>query len=172
MALNEITFCPRCGKRLIEQEKFGEMRQTCPDPQCGFIHFLDPKVVAVVLVEHAGKLLLGRRNIDPGKGLWSFSGGYVNRGEQVENAALREVKEETNLDIELGELLGVYSQTGNPVILIVYRGRASSIDNLRGQDEEVMELAFFQPGEIPQLAFPFDETIVTAWLKAREKDPV
>lgn len=169
--MNEITYCPRCGKKLIEQEKFGEMRQTCPDPVCGFIHFLDPKVVAVVLVEYAGKLLLGRRNIDPGKGLWSFSGGYVNRGEKVESAALREVKEETNLDIELGNLLGVYSNTGNPVILIVFRGRAASIESLRAQDDEVMELAFFRPAEIPRLAFPFDQEIVASWLKAREKDP-
>jgi 8-oxo-dGTP diphosphatase len=170
--MNEITFCPRCGTKLIEQEKFGELRQVCPDANCGFIHFLDPKVVAVVLVEHQGQLLLGRRAIDPGRGLWSFSGGYVNRGERVEAAALREVKEETNLDIELGDLLGVYSEEENPVILIVYRGRASTIENLRPQDNEVMELAFFSPAEIPALAFPFDENIVAAWLKAREKDGV
>lgn len=168
--MNEITYCPRCGKKLVEKEKFGEVRQCCPDPECGFIHFLDPKVVAVVLVEHQGKLLLGRRNIDPGKGLWSFSGGYVNRGEKVEAAALREVKEETNLDIELGDLLGVYSEAANPVVLIVYRGKASSIETLRAQDDEVMELAFFKPHEIPPLAFPFDENIVTAWIKAVEKD--
>jgi ADP-ribose pyrophosphatase YjhB (NUDIX family) len=170
--MNEINYCPRCGKRLIEQEKFGDVRQCCPDTNCGFIHFLDPKVVAVVLVEHQGQLLLGRRAIDPGRGLWSFSGGYVNRGEKVEAAALREVKEETNLDIALGELLGVYSEEANPVILVVYRGRVKTIEALRPQDEEVMELAFFNPAEIPALAFPFDETIVAAWLKAREKDLV
>lgn len=170
MALNEITYCPRCGKKLIEQERFGAIRQTCPDRACGFIHFLDPKVVAVVLVEHAGKLLLGRRNIDPGKGLWSFSGGYVNRGERVEAAALREVKEETNLDIELGDLLGVYSEVGNPVVLIVYRGHAASIEKLRPQDDEVMELAFFSPNAIPELAFPYDDNIVAAWIKARNLD--
>ncbi len=168
--MNEITYCPRCGNKLVEKEKFGDVRQVCPDGSCGFIHFLDPKVVAVVLVEYEGRLLLGRRNIDPGKGLWSFSGGYVNRGEKVEAAALREVKEETNLDIELGELLGVYSEKDNPVVLVVYRGQAGSIETLHAQDDEVMELAFFLPSEIPTLAFPFDENIVAAWIKAREKD--
>src|ERR1051326_4742586 len=93
-------------------------RPTCPD--CGFIHYVDPKVaVAVILGDNEG-VLLGRRCIDPGKGLWSFPAGYVNRGEVLEEAAAREVLEELGVAVRLTGLVGVYSARGSPVVLVVY----------------------------------------------------
>lgn len=69
-------------------------------------------MLVAVVVRREGKFLLGRRNIDPGKGMWSFFGGYVDRGEKVEDAAIPEVKEETNLDVQLEGLIGIYSEQG------------------------------------------------------------
>ncbi len=158
----EMKFCPNCGSPLAMLEKFGAVRETCAN--CGFIHFADPKVVAVVLIEHEDKLLLGKRSINPGLGFWSFPSGYVNRGEKVEEAALREVKEETNLDVRLTGLLGVYSDNDNPIILIVYRAEVSGdINQLQPQPEEVSELAFFSLADLPELAFPFDHSIFNHW---------
>ncbi len=167
----QFTYCPVCGTELVAQERFGEVRQCCPRSECGYIFFLDPKVVAVVLVEQAGQILLGRRNHDPGKGLWSFPSGYVNRGEVVEEAARREVKEETNLDVKVLGLLGVYSESDTPNVLIVYRasiGAASA--ELKPQAEEVQELGFFDLDALPQLAFSFDRRILGDWAAARARD--
>ena len=162
MSANTYKYCPQCATPLIEKHIYQALRQTCP--ACGFILFLEPKLVTVVVVQHEGKFLLGRRNIDPGKGLWSFVSGYVDRGEKVEEAAIREVKEETNLDVCLDNLLGIYSENGNPHVVIAYRASAVNHDmsNLAAQPDEVSELAFFTLEEMPGLAFPVDAQILQA----------
>lgn len=121
--------------------------------------------MTVVVIEHEGQLLLGRRDIEPGRGKWSFCSGYVDQGEELEEAALREVKEETNLSVELLELLGLYSRKGSPHLLVAYwaRPRDDSLDGLAPQAGEVSELAWFRPEEVPELAFPFDYIILRDW---------
>jgi 8-oxo-dGTP diphosphatase len=158
-------YCPVCATALVEKSIDHVRRSVCP--ACNFILFLDPKLVVVVVVQHEGKLLLGRRNMEPGKGLWSFFGGYVDRGEKVEEAAMREVKEETNLDVQLEGLIGIYSERGNTHVLVVYQ--ASVIDyqtsTMAMQHEEVSELAFFGLEELPTLAFSVDQRILQDWKK-------
>ena len=157
------SYCPRCATPLLERLQGRTQRPVCP--ACGFIVYFEPKVVAVVVVEHQGQVLLGRRNIDPGKGLWSFCSGYVDRGERLEDAAVREVKEETNLDVRLEGLLGLYSASGNPHILVAYRATIlqGSLEDMQAEPEEVSELRFFAPGAVPPLAFPFDPRILRDW---------
>ena len=168
MSDSKFKYCPLCAASLVEKRSSGSVRPTCPE--CGFILFLEPKLVTVVVVEHEGKILLGRRNIDPGKGMWSFFGGYVNRGEKVEEAALREVKEETNLDVQLEDMIGLYSERGRAHVLVAYRARVvkNGVNKLAAQPEEVSELAFFAPEEMPELAFPFDKQILYDWSNSRQ----
>ncbi|GER85810.1 hypothetical protein KTAU_44440 [Thermogemmatispora aurantia] len=156
-------YCPRCATPLREQIVGAVARPSCPT--CGFVLYLGPKVVTVVVIEHEGQLLLGRREIEPGRGKWSFCSGYVDRGEELEEAALREVKEETNLSVELLDLLGLYSRKGSPHLLVAYRARplAGSLDGLSPQPGEVSELALFRPEAVPELAFPFDYDILRDW---------
>ena len=105
-------YCPQCGAALAPREAGGAVRPACP--ACDFVLYLDPKVVVAVAVGHAGRVLLGRRAINPGRGLWSFPGGYVDRGEAVD-PALRETREETGLAVRLTGLLGVYrARPGGP----------------------------------------------------------
>src|SRR5581483_12316739 len=118
MAENVYIYCPRCTTPLAEKFVYNALRATCP--QCNFILFLEPKVVTVVVIQRGDTVLLGRRNMEPARGMWSFVSGYVDRGEKVEEAAIREVKEETNLDAQLDELLGVFSEQGNPHVVIAY----------------------------------------------------
>ncbi|MDQ2902774.1 MAG: NUDIX domain-containing protein [Ktedonobacteraceae bacterium] len=160
MAEATYRYCPSCAASLVEKQVGQVMHSVCP--ACGFILFLEPKLVTVVVVQHNGRILLGRRNIEPGMGQWSFFGGYVDRGEQVEAAALREVKEETNLDVRLDGLIGLYSAAGRPHVLVAYRASVlnNDISALALQPEEVSELAFFAPDEMPELAFPFDAQIL------------
>ena len=91
----------------------------------------------------------------------------MDRGEKVEEAAIREVKEETNLDVRLDELLGLYSEKDNPHVLIAYSASVinDDISSLAPQPDEISELAFFTPEEIPELAFPFDTQILRDWKK-------
>lgn len=165
MASVEFKYCPLCANLLIEKEMFGTFRKVCPDREgCGFILFLEPKLVTIVLVEHEDKILLGRRVMDPGKGRWSFPGGYVDRYEKVEEAAVREVKEETNLEVSLKGLVGVYSEKGNPVVLMVFRASiAGDINLMAAQQDEVSELRFFNPENLPELAFPSEHLILQDW---------
>ena len=152
-------YCPLCATSLVEKHIYNDQRQTCP--ACGFILFLEPKLVTVVVIQHEGKVLLGRRKMEPARGLWSFISGYVDRGEKVEEAAMREVKEETNLDVQIEGLIGIYSEKGNPHVVIAYPARIlnDDISGLLAQPEEVSELAFFPLEEIPPLAFPADEQL-------------
>jgi len=164
-------YCPACGAALVQRQVAGALRAACP--ACDFVAFADPKVVAVVVVEYVGKVLLGRRSINPGQGQWSFVTGYVDRGEKVEDAARREVKEEANLDVRLDGLLGVYSATGRPHILIAYRATVTpeALRALAPQPEEVSALAFFGPDDMPALAFPGDYEIFADWRRTAEARP-
>ena len=120
---------------------------------CGFVFYLDPKVAVGTIISNAqGELLLVRRAIEPGYGKWSFPGGYVDRGEPVLEAALREAREECGLDVRIDRLLNVYSYPEAPVI-IVYA--ATVISGVVACDEEGLEAQFFEPAGIPwdDLAF-------------------
>src|SRR5919202_448163 len=115
-----LGFCLHCGTPLVARLQEDRERPTCPT--CGYILYLDPKVaVAVVLGDERG-VLLGKRKIDPGSGRWSFPAGYVNRGEVLEEAAVREVEDELGVRTRLEGLVGVYSTRGDPVVLVVYAG--------------------------------------------------
>jgi 8-oxo-dGTP diphosphatase len=162
-------YCPRCAAPLAVKFVYNAERSTCL--KCGFVHFLEPKLVTVVLVQREGKYLLGKRMMNPALGRWSFISGYVDRGEQVEEAAVREVKEETNLDVRLEALIGIYSERDNPNVVVAYR--ASIIDDdisqMAAQPDEVSELAFFSPDEMPELAFPSDRTLFNKCRRQRER---
>jgi ADP-ribose pyrophosphatase YjhB (NUDIX family) len=162
--VTEHGFCPRCGSVL--EARFHEDRDRPTCPACGFIHYLDPKVaVAVVLGDEDG-VLLGKRRIDPGSGLWSFPAGYVNRGEVLEEAAAREVLEELGLEVRLTGLVGIYSERGNPVVLVVYAGELVSGEP-RPDGHEVSEVRRFALNELPDgLAFPHDRRVIADWKRA------
>jgi|AP45_3_1055517.scaffolds.fasta_scaffold100079_1 ADP-ribose pyrophosphatase YjhB (NUDIX family) len=155
----EIKFCQRCGHGLAEKQVERRARPYCPD--CGHVVFLDPKVAAVVLVSADGKLVMVRRGIEPALGRWSFPSGYVDRGEVVEDAAVREVREETGLDVTLGGFIGLYSGQGSVVILAVYAAKVVGGELEAGG--EVTDAALFSPDELPPLPFPHDRQILRDW---------
>lgn len=149
-------FCPVCGAALDSRVlRLGEpSRLVCTAAPCGFVFYLDPKLaVGTVIADAQGRVVLIRRAIEPGYGLWVFPGGYVDRGEEVTLAAIREAREESGLDVRLGDLLGVYSYAGRIPVIIVYR--ATPIGGTLAVDEEGLEARWFTPDEIPwdHLAF-------------------
>jgi ADP-ribose pyrophosphatase YjhB (NUDIX family) len=128
--------------------------------------YRDPKLAVAVLIARNGRILLGKRgpgSREPGK--WSFPAGFVERGERVERAAAREAREETGLDIIVGDLVGLYSSDGETVVLAVYE--ATAVGEPRAGDD-LTEVGWFAISELPELAFPRDQRIMDAWLVARE----
>jgi len=122
--------------------------------QCGFVFYLDPKVaVGTIIRDERNHVVLVRRAIEPGYGRWVFPGGYVDRGEEVRVAAVREAREEAGLDIRLEELINVYSYPGRAPVIIVYA--ATVVGGCLACDDEGLEARFFAPADIPwdELAF-------------------
>ena len=157
------SYCRECGTALEQRLAFGKPRGVCP--ACGYTHFEDPKVAVGVVVEMDGGILLGKRNHDPMMGHWSFPSGFVDAGEVPEEAAVREVEEETGVKVALDRLLGVYSHQGERVIFIAYAGHAAGGRLQAG--EECIEVATFPSDALPPLAFPNDAAILEAWRSRR-----
>ncbi len=125
--------------------------------------YRDPKVAVAVILANARGILLQQRAMEPRRGLWTFPSGYVDRGEQVERAAEREVREELGLSVALTHLLGVYSEPGNPVVLIVYTGIVPATADPVIQEEEIAAIGYFAPDHLPPLAFDHDAQIIADW---------
>ncbi|MGI8857408.1 MAG: NUDIX hydrolase [Thermomicrobiales bacterium] len=125
--------------------------------------YLDPKLATAVIIADARGILLQQRAMEPRRGLWTFPSGYVDRGEQVERAAEREVREELGVAVRLTHLLGVYSEPGNPVVLVVYTGDVLDDAMTTVQEAEISAIGYFRPDDLPPLAFAHDETIIADW---------
>jgi ADP-ribose pyrophosphatase YjhB (NUDIX family) len=152
-------YCQNCGTILVMREDQGSLRPVCPN--CGRVVYYDPKVAATVVVEQDGKVLMVRRLIQPGLGLWSLPGGYVDRGEIVEHAAAREVMEETGLIVDITGLIGLFSEDGHPVVVAAFDSVNTNGEVMAGP--EVSELGYFSLEELPPLAFPRDVEILKKW---------
>ena len=150
---NAYKYCPRCGGKLFEKQlKKGEPpRLVCS--ACEFVYFLDPKVAACVITEIDRQIVLLKRGIPPQKGKWVIPGGFVDLGETVPAAAIRETWEEVRLKVKPNALVGVYSYPGKPVVVIVYAARV--IGGTLQAADEALEVNLFTPEDIPweQLAF-------------------
>ena len=150
----EFRYCPVCGGGLESQQLRAHEppRLVCGD--CGFVFYLDPKLAACSVVEMDGRIVLVKRAINPRFGKWSLPGGHVDRGEVVEAAALRETQEECGIMTRIKDLLGVYSNTGQTAVVIVYVTEYISGDLISG--DETQDVRLCRLDEIPweELAFP------------------
>ena len=156
-------FCPTCGTPLTSQRHGTQDRPTCP--ACGFVYFADPKVAVAVVITANGRVLLGRRSNEPGRGRWALPAGYVDRGEALEAAAAREAREELNVAVAINRLIGLYSTEGDPVILAVYA--ATIIGGKPHAGDDLDAVGHFAMDGLPELAFARDEEIVRGELAAQ-----
>jgi len=161
------SYCPMCGGELEPRS----LKQSEPERlvcvRCGFIFYLDPKVaVGTIIRDEANRIVLVRRAIEPGYGKWVYPGGYVDRGELVKDAAVREAREEAGLEVRLDHLINVYSYPGRAPVVIVYA--ASILSGTLVVDDEGLEARFFEPHEIPwgELAFPSTNDALREYLAA------
>jgi len=165
-------YCLECGHALVERHVAEEGRSRLRCEGCGHIHYLNPRVVAALLVEHEGRVLLQQRAVAPRAGFWTFPGGFLEMGETPEQGARRETLEEVGLDVQPRALHGVYTRTDVGIVLVVYRGE-SDTDAARVADAESVDVRWFGADEIPwgELAFATTEAALRDWDQARQADP-
>jgi len=163
----EYRFCPRCAGRLEERVlKEGEPgRLVCE--RCGFVFYLGPKLVAGAIAELDRGIVLIQRDIEPGYGKWTFPGGFVERGERAEAAARREVLEESGLEIEVGEIVGLYTYEGQVPAIAVFAAKVTG-----GEPkplDETRDVRSFPRDRLPwtEMAFPSSEQALEDYLNQR-----
>jgi ADP-ribose pyrophosphatase YjhB (NUDIX family) len=115
--------------------------------------FFNPKPVAAAIPRTGdGGIVLLRRGFNPGKDLWTFPGGFIDLGESVEQAAIRETHEEICVVVELTKLVGVYSRATDRGMLVVYEG---VIEDEPQTTDEAPTVQTFGPDSLPweEMAF-------------------
>jgi ADP-ribose pyrophosphatase YjhB (NUDIX family) len=162
----EPRFCPACGlpvtPRMLEDDH--RPRLVCPD---GHVTWRNPRVVVGAIPVRAGRVYLARRAIEPGLGRWTYPGGFLEVGESAQEGARRETEEETELRIEVGRLIGVYSRPAVAIVTIVYEA-----DIVGGRPEpaaETSEVRDFAIDELPweELAFTTVESALRDWVASQ-----
>ena len=160
-------YCVRCGTELVTRITEGHELETCPNDD--FVLWRDPKVASAVVVEVDGGVVLGRRAIEPGYGLWCLPGGFVNADEHPAEAAVRECMEEISAAVELTSLIGVYhvpKQDAPSMVGIAYQ--AHLVDGARLKPGvEMLEVGVFPIDSIPPLAFPSHRYVLDEFLKSQ-----
>jgi 8-oxo-dGTP diphosphatase len=154
---HEAAFCAQCGAPMTLREMDGRIRAVCD--RCGHIAYRNPVPAAGVVVVEEGRVLMVRRKFEPRAGLWTLPAGFVEYDEHVETCAVREAREETNLDVEVTRLFGAYMAMDDPrvhVVLLIYLARRVAGEVQPGDDAS--EARFFPlDGELPPVAFKAHE---------------
>jgi 8-oxo-dGTP diphosphatase len=158
-------FCPLCAGPLRRETG----RATCAC--CGNTLYSNPIPGAQALVERDGKVLLGRRKFDPGAGLWDIPGGFIDEHEHPIEALHRELREETGLEIEPNELLGIWMQEYDGRTVLCLTWLAVETGGKENAGDDLVELSWFGPGDLPapeELAFETFVEILSLWRARHE----
>lgn len=161
-------FCPMCGHKLSYEDDGEKMRLTCPG--CGYVLYENPAVgVAAVLLDSYNRILLGRRNRGRRKGMWCIPCGYVDYEEDIYSAVVRELKEETGLDIAVNKVFNVYTNfvPDKNTVGIWFLAEHKGGDLKAGDDLDKVD--FFNLDSLPSMAFDNDKKIIQE-LKMRIED--
>jgi ADP-ribose pyrophosphatase YjhB (NUDIX family) len=161
--------CPRCGHRGL----VAHGNKACRCEACGFRYYQNPAAAVVAVVEHQGRLVLGRRAREPQRGCWGMPGGFVDEHETLEEATRRETREETGLEVEvfgyLGSMWNEYPYAGVTYLSsdAFFHCRVADLARLSPGDE-VTEIAVVEPGAIDRetLAFESYRRALSAYLAA------
>jgi ADP-ribose pyrophosphatase YjhB (NUDIX family) len=166
-----LNFCPRCGTSLARGLVAGEDRERHHCSACGFIVYLNPRLVVSTLpVTDAGELVLLRRAYEPGRGDWAQPGGYLEADETAIQGAIRETIEETGLVVEPVRVVGLYSRVQAAVVVVAYEARI--IGGRMTATEESLEVRAWPPDEIPWPELAFNTTIwaIRDWVRSVRPD--
>ena len=166
-----LNFCSRCGAELSFGTVEGEDRDRLACNACGHVAYVNPRLVVTTLpITDAGELVLIRRGIEPGAGLWAQPGGFLEVDETVNQAAIRETWEETGLLVEPGEIVGLYTRLEAMVVTIVFEARI--VGGSPAPTREATEIVAYAPEAIPWPEIAFSTTLwaLRDWVALRRPD--
>jgi 8-oxo-dGTP diphosphatase len=164
----KVKFCPRCGKRTVKKDLNGIARDCCDS--CGEVFYDNPLCAVAVVAEKGGKVIFIKRNVEPAKGMWALPGGFIEQGETVEEAALRELNEETGVSAEKAEIIKVASEnTFFFRTLIIIGVRAYGISGELKAGDDAGEVKWCDIGKTPKITFPAHKIFVREVIKEKNK---
>jgi ADP-ribose pyrophosphatase YjhB (NUDIX family) len=166
-----VRFCSRCGEELRFGPIEGEERDRLACPSCGFVFYVNPRLVVTTLpITERGEVMLIRRGIEPGYDKWAQPGGFLEIDETVRDAAIRETLEETGLEVEPGAILGLYSRVQAAVVVVAFEARIVGGRPL--VTRESLETRPFAADEIPwpDVAFETSVRALRDWVARARPD--
>jgi ADP-ribose pyrophosphatase YjhB (NUDIX family) len=161
--MKEYKYCPMCASSLERNDIEGRSRLNCP--KCGWINFLNPlPVVACLVSNKAGDILLIKRNVEPCKGHWALPGGFIEVDETLEEAGLRELLEETDLKGKPGRLVGVHVQESKMYGAVIMTGLEFIVESENvAPGDDAADAKFFPRGELPELPFAANRKLIAEY---------
>ncbi|WP_428773926.1 NUDIX hydrolase [Vibrio sp.] len=169
MLHKKIHFCSQCGgNEVLMQVPSGDTHERPVCQKCGHIVYQNPTVIAGCIIENEGKFLLGKRAIEPMLGRWSFPAGFMENGETAEQAAVREVLEETGASVEVLGPYSIFSVPHMNQVYIIFRARFVSFVQPFG--DETSEVSFVHKEDLPwnQLTYPAIGQILTRYINEED----
>jgi len=166
-----LNHCSHCGGALHLRMLPGEDRERLACDACGHIAYVNPRLVVTCLpVTDSGEVMLLRRGIEPGRGLWAQPGGFMEIDETVEAGAIRETLEETGLLVEPGAIVGLYTRPEAAIVVIAFEARI--VGGVVTRTAEALEVRPFCPDAIPwpELAFRTSEWALRDWVRRVRPD--
>jgi 8-oxo-dGTP diphosphatase len=140
----------------------GVARRRCP--ACGHVHFPDPKLAVGVATFRAGELLLVRRSMNPGRGRWALPGGYVDAGEDPRATAARETREETGVEVAVGDVVDVFANPPEDggAVFVLFDATWRSGEPAAGDDAD--DAGFFARDALPETVFASTAAVIRRWV--------
>jgi ADP-ribose pyrophosphatase YjhB (NUDIX family) len=164
-----MKFCASCGAAVVRRVPPGDTLPRWVCDACGEVHYQNPKLVVGTVPEHAGRLLLCRRAIEPRYGFWTLPAGFMENDETAGQAALRETLEEAGAAVELGAPFTLISVPRVNQVHLFYLARLGVLEFKPG--EETLEVALFDEAAIPwkDIAFRTVATTLRLWFADRAR---
>ncbi len=150
-----MKYCSECGSKTQKQIPEGDNRLRDCCTSCNLIHYSNPKIICGTIPIKDESVLLCKRAIEPRYGKWTLPGGFMENGETISDGAFRETIEETNTEVEMGELYAIFNVPQINQVYMLYLAKV--VDDKYSSTSESLEVKFFKEHEIPwnDLAFPF-----------------
>ena len=166
-----LNHCTNCGGTLELGPIPGEERPRLACVACGHIAYVNPRLVVTTFpVTDVGDMVLIRRGLEPGRGLWAQPGGFLEVDETPTEGAIRETLEETGLVVAPGEIIGLYARLEAAVVVLAYEARI--VGGTMRTSPEALEVRAFAPEAIPWTDIAFKTTwwALVDWLARRRPD--
>ncbi len=166
-----MKYCSNCGsKRLEFKVPKGDVHKRWVCNQCKMIHYSNPNIIAGCIPIWEDKIMLAKRSIGPKKGMWNLPAGFMENGETVSQGALREVREETLCEVDLGPLITIFSIPRARQVHMHFVGEMKD-DKSFGNGIETSDVQLFLEEDIPwdDIAFETSKFTIRNYLEDRKK---